>query len=138
MTHTPELDVEIRQFYARQLLLLDSGDFTGFGTTFTDTGTFHPAGGGTLHGPAAIATAAERAAERFRGAQPRHWFDMMTITATDDAATIDTRYYAAVTVTAKDGSVLMEPTCLVEDTLVRATDGTLRSRSRTINRDDLR
>ncbi|MGP4114340.1 nuclear transport factor 2 family protein [Streptomyces sp. 4N509B] len=132
---SPELYVEVQQFYARQLHRLDGGDFAGFAATFTDDGVFLPAGGGELTGPA-IAPAAEGAAGRFKGAQPRHWFDMMTIEQADDG-TITTTYYATVTVTSADGSVLTEPTCFVRDVLVRDADGELRNRSRAIERDDL-
>lgn len=132
---SPELDVDVRQFYARQMHALDGGEFAAFGATFTDDGVFVPAGGGRLAGPEAIAVAAEAAAGRFNGGQPRHWFDLMTIGAADDG-TISTRYYAVVTVTAADGTTLVEPTCLVRDTLVRTQGGELRNHARVIERDD--
>ncbi|MCX5415059.1 nuclear transport factor 2 family protein [Streptomyces sp. NBC_00059] len=132
---SPELHVEVTQFYARQMHRMDGGDFGGFAASFVQDSVFRPAGGGELRGPEAIERAARGAAGRFGGAQPRHWFDMMTVEEADDG-TVSTSYYATVTVASADGSVLVEPTCFVRDTLVRV-DGALRSRSRDIERDDL-
>ncbi|MGW0643005.1 nuclear transport factor 2 family protein [Streptomyces badius] len=132
---SPELYVEVTQFYAHQMHRMDGGDFAGFAESFSPDSVFAPAGGGGLHGPDAIEAAARAAAGRFGGAQPRHWFDMMTVEEGADG-TVSTSYYATVTVASPDGSVLVEPTCFVRDTLVRVA-GTLRARSRVIERDDL-
>ncbi|GAA3007367.1 nuclear transport factor 2 family protein [Streptomyces fulvorobeus] len=132
---SPELYVEVTQFYARQMHRMDGGDFGGFAASFSQDSVFAPAGGGGLRGPEAIETAARAAAGRFGGAQPRHWFDMMTVEEADDG-TVSTSYYATVTVASSDGSVQVEPTCFVRDVLVRVA-GTLRARSRVIERDDL-
>ncbi|MFD7810637.1 nuclear transport factor 2 family protein [Streptomyces cellulosae] len=126
--------VEVQQFYAAQMRLLDSNDFEGFGATFTEDGAFRPAGGGLLEGPAAIARAAAAAAGRFQGGQPRHWFDMLTVDRTEDGS-LHTSYYAVVSVTAADGRNVHEPSVVVRDVLTW-TDGGLRNASRTIRRDD--
>ena len=131
---TADTYVEVQQFYAAQMRLLDGGDFEDFGATFTDDGVFTPAGGGVLAGPAAIAKAAEAAAGRFQGGRPRHWFDMLTVErAADD--TLHTSYYAVVSVTSADGRNVHEPSVTVRDVLVRTGAG-LRNASRTIRRDD--
>ncbi|MGW8886159.1 nuclear transport factor 2 family protein [Streptomyces sp. NPDC055749] len=132
---SPELYVEVTQFYARQMHRMDGGDFGGFAASFSQDSLFAPAGGGELRGPQAIEAAARGAAGRFGVAQPRHWFDMMTVEEADDG-TVFTSYYATVTVASPDSSVLVEPTCFVRDTLVRVA-GTLLARSRVIERDDL-
>ncbi|MFE0695326.1 nuclear transport factor 2 family protein [Streptomyces sp. NPDC058869] len=132
---SPELYVEVTQFYAHQMHRMDGGDFAGFAGSFSPDSVFVPAGGGGLRGPDAIEAAARAAAGRFGDAQSRHWFDMMTVEVADDG-TVSTGYYATVTVASPDGSVLVEPTCFVRDTLVRVA-GTLRARSRVIERDDL-
>ncbi|MEV0929271.1 nuclear transport factor 2 family protein [Streptomyces phaeochromogenes] len=132
---SPELYVEVTQFYARQMHRMDGDDFGGFAATFVAGAEFRLAGGTVLTGPEAIEVGARAAAGRFDGAQPRHWFDMMTVEEADDG-TVSTSYYATVTVTSAQGAVLVEPTCFVRDTLVRVS-GVLRSRSRVIERDDL-
>ncbi|MGW2284188.1 nuclear transport factor 2 family protein [Streptomyces phaeochromogenes] len=132
---SPELYVEVTQFYARQMHRMDGDDFGGFAATFVAGAEFRLAGGTVLTGPEAIEAGARAAAGRFDGAQPRHWFDMMTVEEADDG-TVSTSYYATVTVTSAQGAVLVEPTCFVRDTLVRVS-GVLRSRSRVIERDDL-
>jgi actinorhodin biosynthesis protein ActVIA len=130
-----ELYVEVTQFYAWQMHRMDGNDFGGFAATFVADAVFGLAGGTELIGPEAIEAGARAAADRFEGAQPRHWFDMLTVEEADDG-TVSTSYYATVTVTSAQGSVLVEPTCFVRDTLVRVA-GVLRNRSRVIERDDL-
>ncbi|WTW93149.1 nuclear transport factor 2 family protein [Streptomycetaceae bacterium NBC_01309] len=131
-----DLYVEVQMFYARQIAMLDGGDFEGFAGTFLADGVFRPAGGrAEVSGREIIAKASEAASGRFEGAQPRHWFDMLRVMPEADGG-IRTNYYAAISVTAADGSTRWEPTCVVEDELVR-TDGQLANRSRTVVRDDL-
>lgn len=131
-----ELYVEVQMFYARQITMLDGGDFEGFAGTFLADGVFRPAGGrAEVTGRDVIAKASEAASARFDGAQPRHWFDMLRVTAEADGG-IRTNYYAAISVTASDGSTRWEPTCVVEDELVWS-EGRLANRSRTVVRDDL-
>ncbi|WP_395365308.1 nuclear transport factor 2 family protein [Streptomyces sp. YH02] len=131
---TADVYVEVQQFYARQMRLLDGNDFAGFGSTFTEDGVFTPAGAGALEGPALISKAAEAAAGRFNGGQPRHWFDMLTVESDGDAA-LHTAYYAVVSVTSADGSNRLEQSVTVQDVLVRTENG-LRNSSRVIRRDD--
>ncbi|MGW8604952.1 nuclear transport factor 2 family protein [Streptomyces sp. NPDC055893] len=133
---TADVYVEVQQFYARQMRLLDGNDFAGFGATFTEDAVFTPAGVGTLEGPALISKAAEAAAGRFDGGQPRHWFDMLTVESGDDSA-LHTAYYAVVSITAADGSNRLEQSVTVQDVLVR-TEAGLRTGSRVIRRDDHR
>ncbi|MFE6780322.1 nuclear transport factor 2 family protein [Streptomyces sp. NPDC057702] len=132
-----DLYAEVRTFYARQMRLLDGGDFAGFGRTFTEGGVFRPAGGGApLVGPEAIAAAAGGAAARFGGGQSRHWFDMLLVDVAGDGA-LHTSYYAVVSVTHADGSTVLEPSCVGKDVLVR-DGGLLLNQSRDIRRDDHR
>jgi uncharacterized protein (TIGR02246 family) len=131
-----DLYAEILHFYARQMQLMDGGDFAGFAKTFTEDGVFTLAGGrGVLNGRAAIAAASEAAEARYQGGQPRHWFDMMVADQAADGS-ISTTYYALVTVTGRDGSIVLEPSCVVRDTLVKR-DGELLNESRRIQRDDV-
>jgi actinorhodin biosynthesis protein ActVIA len=133
---TPEVYAEVLHFYARQMHMMDSGDFAGFAKTFVEDGVFTLAGGrGLLEGREAIGAGAEAAEARYQGGQPRHWFDMMTAEESPDG-TLVTTYYALVSVTARDGSILFEPSCLVRDALVRR-DGGLLMLTRTITRDDI-
>ncbi|MEV7371671.1 nuclear transport factor 2 family protein [Streptomyces sp. NPDC090301] len=131
---TADVYVEVQQFYARQMRLLDGNDFAAFGATFTEDAVFTPAGVATLEGPALISKAAEAAAGRFDGGQPRHWFDMLTVESGDDTA-LHTAYYAVVSITSADGSNRLEQSVTVQDVLVR-TEAGLRTGSRVIRRDD--
>ncbi|MFC4031644.1 nuclear transport factor 2 family protein [Streptomyces polygonati] len=135
-TPSPDLYAEILHFYARQMHLMDGGDFAGFAKTFAEDGVFTLAGGrGVLEGREAIRAASEAAEARYRGGQPRHWFDMMIADRAADG-TVATTYYALVTVTGRDGSVVLEPSCVVRDTLAER-DGELLNLTRTIGRDDV-
>ncbi|GAA3870534.1 nuclear transport factor 2 family protein [Streptomyces lacrimifluminis] len=130
-----ELYVELQMFYAHQMQLLDGDDFAGFAATFTEDALFVPAGRDAVRGREIIARASEAASTRFLGGRPRHWFDMLRAEVAPDGV-IRTTYYAMVSVTRADGTNVLEPSCLVRDSLV-SRDGRLFNRSRAIERDDL-
>jgi len=129
---------EIQQFYARQMQSLDGGSAKEFAGTFTTDSSFvhHPHN--RVDGRDAIAEATERGVERTRlaGLVRRHWFGLPLIEESADG-TLLVRYSAVTTVTAADGTVTHEPTCMVEDILVRQ-DGRLLNHVRTVRRDDLK
>jgi ketoreductase RED1 len=133
---TADLYVQVQTFFARQMRLLDAKDIDGFVLTFTEDGVMgHASHNDIQQGRAAIAAALRTAAERYRDVIPRHWFDKLLIEAVEKD-TVRVAYYAIVTKTHADGRTVLEPSCLVEDVLVRR-DGELLSKSRMIHRDDL-
>ncbi|WP_445525826.1 nuclear transport factor 2 family protein [Streptomyces cyslabdanicus] len=65
----PEVYAEVLHFYARQMHMMDGGDFAGFAKTFVEDGVFTLAGGRrVLEGREAIGAAAEAAEARYQGA----------------------------------------------------------------------
>ncbi|SBW22617.1 hypothetical protein FDG2_2879 [Candidatus Protofrankia californiensis] len=144
--------VEIHGLYARQAQSMDLGDAETFTATFTEDAVFtHISSGEVLRGRAAIAEALLRTAERRRGAVHRHWFNQLVLDASgedgaadgqgaagpvDGPGSVTARYYAIVSATGADGTVRWDPSCVVEDVLVRGAGGWL-TRFRTVRRDDL-
>ncbi|MCM3882373.1 nuclear transport factor 2 family protein [Frankia sp. R82] len=142
---TPRLDVhdrgavyaEVQHFYARQIRQLDAADVDGFASTFTPDGLmWHASSGASATGPAEIAATLRANFARHTGVVPRHWFDKLLIEPAGEDE-LHVSYYALLSLTAADGSVSFQPTCLVDDVLVITADGALRTRSRRIHRDDL-
>ncbi|PYC83781.1 hypothetical protein C7C46_08520 [Streptomyces tateyamensis] len=133
-----QLYFEIQQFYAHQMQSLDNGEAEAFAETFTLDGSFvhHPHN--RVDTRTEIALATKRGVEKTRaaGVVRRHWFGMLAVEAAEDGA-VRTRYAALTSATAADGSVSWEPSCLVEDLLVRV-DGRLLNHVRTVRRDDVR
>ncbi|WP_327676515.1 nuclear transport factor 2 family protein [Kitasatospora sp. NBC_00458] len=140
---------EILELYARQAWQLDGFDADGFAATFTAGASFsHVSSGEVLVGPEAIAAAVRRVAERRAGAVHRHWFSQLLVEPAEEGAVPDSeggaadgdavraRYYAIVSVTGKDGAVAWDPSCVVEDVLVRR-DGRWLTAERVVRRDDL-
>lgn len=126
----------IQALYAQQAWDLDRGDAEGFAATFTADSAFeHLSSGEVLRGPAQIAAALRRTAEARRGAVYRHWFAQLWLDPVD-ADTLNARYYAIVSVTDAQGAVAWDPSCVVEDELVRA-GGRWLTRRRVVRRDDL-
>jgi hypothetical protein len=129
-----DLYVEVQQFYARQMRLLEALEIERYAETFTEDGVVeHVARGERAQGRAAMVAGMRAALPRYAGVAVRHWFDKLLLERVD-AQTVQVSYYALVTRTSADGSVALEPTFTVDDVLVRR-DGQLYARSRVIRRD---
>jgi actinorhodin biosynthesis protein ActVIA len=134
---TGELYSEIQALYARQAWQLDSADADAFVATFTEDASFaHVSSGEVLEGREAIATALGRTAQARQGAVYRHWFSQLRIEPTADPDTVHAWYYAIVSVTDAEAAVSWDPSCVVEDVLVRR-DGAWLTSTRVVRRDDL-
>jgi actinorhodin biosynthesis protein ActVIA len=150
-----ELYVEVQQFYARQMPLLEERRLEEFLETMTEDGSIeHRPNGWKLEGraqlltemqarrgdpdrPLAEETSARNAREEnipyYDGLVYRYWFDRMRIT-TGGEDTLHVRYQAIVSMTDRRGKVSFEPTTVVEDVLVRRA-GQLLTRSRVVTHD---
>jgi actinorhodin biosynthesis protein ActVIA len=151
-----DLYVEVQQFYARQMPLLEARDFPEFLQTLTEDGSIeHRPGGWKIEGRAALLT--EMTARRgapdappvdeisardaraanipyYNGLVYRYWFDRMRIEPVDDS-TYHVFYQAVVSMTDhRTGKVSFEPTTTVQDVLVRI-DGELYTKSRVVTHD---
>jgi actinorhodin biosynthesis protein ActVIA len=149
-----ELYVELQQFYARQMPLLEARRFPEFLATFTEDGSVeHQPNGWKLEGRAQILT--EMQARRGEASQPlvgeisprdaregnvpyyngivyRYWFDRMSVEPVGDELRVG--YLAVMSMTDAKGKVSFEPTTTVQDVLVRV-DGELYTRSRVVTHD---
>ena len=153
-----DLYVEVQQFYARQMPLLEERRLPEFLQTLTDDCTLeHRPFGWRFEGkaellkemterrgdagkPLAGETSARRAREEniayYDGIVYRYWFDRMLIEPIDEH-TLKVRYQAIVSLTAADGKVNFEPTTVVDDVLVRR-DGQWYTRDRVVTHDSAR
>ncbi len=156
-----ELWVEVQQFYAHQMPLLEARRLEEFLETFTDDCTLEhlpfgwrfegkeqllkemSARRGDASKPRADETSARRAREEniayYDGLVYRYWFDRMLIHPADDDhgggdGALKVRYQAIVSMTDAEGRVSFEPTTVVEDLLVRR-DGELYTHSRLVTHD---
>jgi actinorhodin biosynthesis protein ActVIA len=133
-----DIYVEVQQFYARQVHLLDAVQAEPFAATFTEDAVFdHSPDSPPLHGRASIArelaTFNQRRFDR-EPVQRRHWFTMMEVYQHPDG-TLHTHYYALIMVTRQgQPAPVVAPSCAVHDVLVR-TDGQLLTRSRKVTPD---
>jgi actinorhodin biosynthesis protein ActVIA len=128
------LHIEVLNFYARQMRLLDALDVEGYVATFTEDGvTDHAHRGERVEGRAAMLATSLAALPRYAGVAVRHWNDHYVLEPAGEERWA-VSYCSLVTRTADDGAVTFEPTFLVEDVLVRVA-GELRTASRTIHRD---
>lgn len=137
-TTSTELYAEVQQFYARQMQLLDGGDFAAYSRTFTDDGEFtHTPGREPARTPAGITRDLVEFHKRFDGdpVQRRHWFNHVNLEPQPDGSIVST-VYALVVTTRPGGKPEIAPSCVVHDVLVRQ-DGELRNRSRRVDHDQL-
>ena len=131
---TAELYVEVQQFYAHQMPLLEDGRIEEFVLTFTEDGTFeHAPDGWRLEGREQLVTAMRANIPRYGGSIFRHWFDKLRVEAVAPD-TLKTSFAALVSVTDAEGKVTFEPTSTVSDVLVRE-DGVLHTRARVVGHD---
>ncbi|MFC1437652.1 nuclear transport factor 2 family protein [Streptacidiphilus sp. N1-10] len=134
---TAETYAELQALYARQAWQLDGAEADAFVATFTEDASFaHVSSGEVLEGRAAIAAALGRTATARQGAVYRHWFSQLRVETTVDPGTVRAWYYAIVSVTDAAGAVTWDPSCVVEDVLVRR-DGEWLTSHRIVRRDDL-
>jgi len=152
---TAELYVEVQQFYARQMPLLEARKLVEFLETMTEDGSIeHRPGGWKLAGRQQLLTemqarrgdperplvdeisardAREHDVAYYDGLVYRYWFDRMHIEPAGED-TLHVRYQAIVSMTDAAGKVSFEPTTVVDDVLVRI-DGELYTRSRVVTHD---
>jgi actinorhodin biosynthesis protein ActVIA len=128
-----ELFVEIAEFYAHQMPLLEQGDLEAFSGTFTADCSFGYYGAWQVQGREAVLGGMRANIPRYGSSTIRHWFENRRITALPDG-TVEVTATCLVSVTAQDGTVFFEPSCSVTDLLVRTDDG-LRTAARTIRHD---
>lgn len=132
---TPELQLEVVTFYARQMRLLDALKIEDYVATFTDDGvTDHAHRNHRVAGKEEQIAAAYAALPRYVGVSVRHWNADFLIESAD-GETLKVTYNSLVTRTDKAGKVDFEPTFHIEDVLVRV-DGELRTKQRTVFRDE--
>ncbi|MER7013311.1 nuclear transport factor 2 family protein [Saccharopolyspora sp. NPDC000359] len=132
----PELYAEVLHFYARQMQALDGGDFAAYAATFTADGTFK-------HSPAlpaaqtrkGIEQALHEFHERFANdpVQRRHYFNHVVLEQQEDGSLRSTAY-ALVLTTRPGGRPDVGPSCVVNDVIVRESEG-LRLKSRAVDHD---
>jgi len=153
---TADVYLEIQQFYAEQMPLLEARKLVEFLETFTDDGYIeHQPNGWKLEGkkvlleemsqrrgdpdkPLVAEMSAREAREGnvsyYDGLVYRYWFDRVRVRSIGDD-TFLVNYQAIVSMTDRQtGKVSFEPTTTVEDVLVRR-DGRFLTRSRTITHD---
>ncbi|MER6119411.1 nuclear transport factor 2 family protein [Streptomyces sp. NPDC001743] len=134
-TDPASLYVEVQQFYARQVRLLDDLRAEEFAATFTEDGVFAPSPGiPPAHGREAIAAALRAGHARRFGTEPvrcRHWHNMLRVDPGPDGALL-THYYTLMMVSRPwDPAPLIAPSSVVEDVLVYE-DGELVTRERRV------
>lgn len=130
--------VEVQQFYAHHMQLLDSGAAEEWTGTFTeDCVVTLPTLPEPIRGRAGLAKAVARAAadRSARGEVQRHWHGMVAVYPNEDG-TARVRCYALVFLTSVGGVPRLHRTCVCEDVLVRDANGWL-VRERFVTRDDL-
>lgn len=132
-----QLHSEIQLFYARQMQLLDAGDFDAWAMTFAVDGVFaanaYPA---PVTGRDNIAAAAQEATVALakQGLQRRHWLGMLS--AESDGSIARVTCYALVIETPRGGVPSLRHSTVCTDELGRA-GGEWVVRKRHVHRDDL-
>lgn len=136
-----DLYLEVQQFYAWQMRLLDDGLTAQWADTFTEDGVFdangHPQ---PVQGRDKIATGALAARKALDASdvRHRHWLGMLTVThQNDNDGDLLARSYAIVFEIPLGGAASLKFSTVCEDLLVRV-DGVLKVKDRQVTRDDLR
>ncbi|WP_306364983.1 nuclear transport factor 2 family protein [Nocardia sp. CC227C] len=133
---TPELYLEIQQFFARQMRMLDGRNLTGYAETFTEDAIFrHSPNRAPAHTRAGILRDLEEIHAQLtkEPQQRRHMFTMIDIEPRTDG-TVAATSYALIVTTRPGGRPDMVRSCVVNDVLVRQ-DGRLLTRSRLVDHD---
>lgn len=131
-----ELWLEVRNFYARQMRVLDELDVDNFTLTFTeDGGVSHPHRNESVRGRENMRAKMRSMLPQYDGLVTRHWFDHFLIDERADG-TLRVTYYSLVTQADDTETVRFFSSSSVEDIMVREDDGELRIRDRVILRDN--
>jgi actinorhodin biosynthesis protein ActVIA len=134
---SPTVYVEVQQFYARHMYLLDSGAAQEWADTFTLNGVFAPPSAPEpIVGRVALAQGAREAVSqlRARSEQHRHLLLSLEVTAGDNGE-LNARSYAQIIATRKNQKPELHLMCVTLDVLVRE-EGQLRVAHRRVSRDD--
>lgn len=132
------LYVEVQQFYAHQMQILDAHDSERWADTFTEDAVLElPAPAQPVRAGVGLVCYPRAGAERQRRAGKRlnHWVGMLDVRPQADGS-LHTRCSALVYVTPAGGSSKILYVCVMEDVLVR-TRGEWRTAHRRVTRDDL-
>lgn len=128
-----DLYVEVQMFYAHQMPLLEDRYPDRFAATFTpDAVVEHVSGLFKLTGTQEIAGGIGLSIQTYGGKVFRHWSNHLRVEQAGDE--IHTRQTVIVSVTDQSGLVTWEPSCTVEDVMVRL-DGKLAVRHRILQHD---
>jgi actinorhodin biosynthesis protein ActVIA len=128
-----DLYVEVQMFYAHQMPLLEEGRPKEFAATFTpDAIVEHASGLFKLTGTEEIAGGIALSIQTYGGKVFRHWSNHLRVEQAGDE--IHARYTVIVSVTDQSGLVTWEPSCTVEDVIIRQ-DGKLAVRHRFLRHD---
>ncbi|MFJ7152981.1 nuclear transport factor 2 family protein [Streptomyces sp. NPDC100445] len=135
MSVNADLYIEVKNFYARQMRVLDDLDIERFTATFTEDGSVaHPHRGEKVEGREAMRAKMKSMLPMYEGLVTRHWFDHFLIEPDGDDG-LRVTYYSLVTQTGTEDLVRFFSSSSVEDRMVRV-DGELRIRERVIHRDN--
>ncbi|MEV7727326.1 nuclear transport factor 2 family protein [Streptomyces sp. NPDC087917] len=132
------LYAQVQQFYSRQMQLFDSFEAEPWALTFTEDAVFDvPTLPAPVVGRAALASNVRRNEQNqaAAGEQMRHWLGMLDVRQRPDGS-LETRSYALVYLTVRGGESTVHRVCVMEDVLVRASNGWQVSH-RLVTRDDL-
>jgi actinorhodin biosynthesis protein ActVIA len=129
----PDLYVEVQMFYAHQMPLLEDRQPEEFAATFTAEAVVeHSSGLFRLAGTQEIAGGIGLSIKTYGDKVFRHWSTHLRVEQAGDE--ILTRQTVIVSVTDERGLVTWEPSCTVEDVLVRH-NGRLAVRHRLLRHD---
>jgi hypothetical protein len=129
--------IEVQQFYARHMHLLDSGAAEEWARTFTADGLFAPPSlPEPVRGRPALAAGVRSAAAELAeaGEVHRHLLSMIAVEPRADGS-LHVRSYAQIIATPRGGQPRLHLMCVCDDVLVRE-DGELLVRERRVTRDD--
>ncbi|MGW4382449.1 nuclear transport factor 2 family protein [Kitasatospora sp. NPDC004531] len=141
-----ELQVEVQDFYARQVRLQNEGRAEEWAATFTEDARLthepedavvHRVGKGAFTGRAELAATMRGLNKKLADARirQRHLYTMLLVDERDDG-TVEASYYTLVFRISPGQKPAPEVSCPTTDVLVRGDDGKLRVRSRTIGHDE--
>ncbi|MGW0815742.1 nuclear transport factor 2 family protein [Streptomyces viridiviolaceus] len=134
MKHTDS--VEIQQFYARHMHLLDGGAADAWARTFTPDATFAaPSMTEPVRGREDIAAGARAAVARRAADAEVHRHCVTMTTAQESGDGIEAVSYVQILATRRHGAPRLLLSCVMRDRLVRQ-DGELLVARRRISRDD--
>lgn len=132
-----ELYVQVQQFYAYHMRMLDSGAAQEWADTFTEDGIFEPPSApAPIIGRAALAAGVREAVVQLAAKREKHRHILLSldVTAGTDGR-VEVRSYAQIVATPRGGSPRIHLMCAMHDHLV-TEDGELRVAHRRVTRDD--